>query len=110
MLDAWAFVNPRNSIEDINVNSEVTFPSKLLEYIAYGKPIISTPVLSLTSEFKDLLMFYNQDDILALTKVLREIESYSVHDLVVIKKKAKEFCLVNSWDAQTRGFLNNINT
>ncbi len=107
MLDAWAFVNPRNSIEEIKQN---TFPSKLLEYIAYGKPIISTTISSLTFEFKDLLMFYNQDDILSLTKVLKEIESYSVHDLVVIKEKAKEFCLVNSWDAQTRGFLNNINT
>jgi len=106
MLDAWAFVNPRNSIEEIKQN---TFPSKLLEYIAYGKPIISTPVLSLTSEFKDLLMLYNDNDILALTKILSEIESYSNHDLDVIKEKAKEFCLVNSWDAKTRGFLNNIN-
>jgi glycosyltransferase involved in cell wall biosynthesis len=106
MLNAWAFINPRNSIEEIKQN---TFPSKLLEYIAYGKPIISTPVSSITSEFKDLLMFYNQDDILSLSKILREIESYSVDDLVVIQEKAKEFCHVNSWDAQTRGFLNSIN-
>ena len=106
MLDAWVFVNPRNSSEELKQN---TFPSKLLEYIAYGKPIISTPILSLTSEFKDLLILYNQDDILSLTTILSEIESYSYHDLDVIKEKAKIFCLVNSWDAQTRGFLNNIN-
>ena len=54
-------------------------------------------------------MFYNQDDILTLSNILREIESYSVHDLVLIQEKAKEFCLVNSWDAKTREFLNNIN-
>ena len=106
MLDAWAFVNPRNSSEELKQN---TFPSKLLEYIAYGKPIISTPILSLTTEFKNLLIFYNQDDILTLSNILREIESYSVHDLVLIQEKAKEFCLVNSWDAKTREFLNNIN-
>ena len=47
------FLNPRPPGLEVN---RMVFPSKLTNYLAYGKPVVSTWTLGLAPEFRDLLI------------------------------------------------------
>lgn len=99
MEKAFAFVNPRHEAAEDNSN---TFPSKLLEYISYGKPIISTNTSSLRSELKELLFLYNSNDIYSLEAILNKLLNMSSSELETIKIRAKRFSETFSWTANTK--------
>ena len=52
------FVNPR--LSNIPKNHE-EFPSKILEYLSYGKPIITTKTDGISPEYKDVLVFLEKE-------------------------------------------------
>lgn len=58
-LRATAFINPRPAYISDN---RMTFPSKLLSYLAYGKPIISTWTDGLSPEYRELLWVADSKD------------------------------------------------
>lgn len=51
-LDADIFLNPR---EPLHSENRLIFPSKILEYLAYGKPVVSTWTDGLAPVYRDLL-------------------------------------------------------
>lgn len=52
--DAFLLVSPRQIDHPI---SDITFPSKLLEYMASGTPVLTTRLRSISSEFNDRVYF-----------------------------------------------------
>ena len=102
MLNAFAFVNPRDDKEESNQN---TFPSKLLEYISYGKPILSTFSNSLDEEFNNLLLLYNPYNLMSLKEQLNNIKLMNLNELIFHKKKLEIFTIKNSWKQKTNNLL-----
>jgi glycosyltransferase involved in cell wall biosynthesis len=50
--EAWVLFNPRDPLASDN---RMAFPSKLLAYLSYGKPVVSTWTPGLAPEYRDLL-------------------------------------------------------
>ena len=59
MRSAWIYVNPRSISEETLQN---TFPSKILEYLRYGKPILSTKSSGIGNKYDSFLFYYNSED------------------------------------------------
>ena len=102
MNDAFCYVNPRNEVEEFNQN---TFPSKLLEYVSYGKPILSTFSTSLDTEFNKLLLLYDSDNIMSLNEQLMVIKNMNNDELTAHKNKLRLYTINNSWEKSTDSLL-----
>jgi glycosyltransferase involved in cell wall biosynthesis len=103
MQEAWLFVNPRNLKEESIQN---TFPSKILDYIRYGKPIISTKSRGISNKYDAFLFFYDSDDLESLLNTIYTVELLDEKSRIEIAEIAMEFCSSNSWKNITMNFLN----
>lgn len=102
MQEAWLFVNPRNLMEESIQN---TFPSKILEYIRYGKPIISTKSRGISDKYDAFLFYYESENLMSLLDTFYKIESFDEKSRIEIGETAMEFCNSNSWKNITSKFL-----
>lgn len=94
--NAFAFINPRGD------NSEAlnTFPSKLLLYLKYGKPIISYKFSGISKKYDGILLLY--DSKMSLKSALTRINEIDKEDYY---KKIKKLQENNSWDAIVNRFI-----
>lgn len=100
--EAYAFVNPR--AKDI-VNSENNFPSKLLHYLSFQKPIISTSLKGVGPIYDEFLLYFsNQEDLKNVMNRIIDSEYY-----IENKKNISSFIKYNSWKDRTKNILSKIN-
>lgn len=93
---AFAFINPRGNVsEALN-----TFPSKLLLYLKYGKPIISYEYSGLSKKYKEVLYLYNSKN--SLNDVIKKINGI---DMVDYKRRLINLQRFNSWDFLVKRFI-----
>jgi glycosyltransferase involved in cell wall biosynthesis len=95
--EAFAFVNPRPTHL---TGVENNFPSKLLLYISFGKPILSTKTKGISGLYDEILNYYNPQDINSLRNQMKQLSSLSHDDLLKIYERNKEFCELNTWEIQ----------
>ncbi len=95
---ATLLVNPRPTTEAF---SYLSFPSKILEYMASGTPLMTSHLGSIPSEYDDYLLYFDQIDALSIARNLIEVKNNV--DLNAIGQKAKMFVLRNkSVDVQAK--------
>jgi hypothetical protein len=100
-LNASAFINPR----PINVKyGENNFPSKLLYYIPYCKPILSTLTEGLAPKYSNVIYEYNEHNFDVILKKL--VDNNFVEDTA----KYKSFMEENTWEKGVSNLLNNFNS
>jgi hypothetical protein len=94
-LDMYAFVNPR--LTDWPPN-KLNFPSKLLHYFAYAKPVISTITDGMSPDYLPILLETDgtEDD---LVLALRRCIDMPVDDYNDKCKKIEKFNIDHTWDA-----------
>jgi hypothetical protein len=81
------FLNPR---ANNTKSSEISFPSKLFDYILWNKPIISTWTKSLSPMYKKILHIVDHDAFsiaLAMTSYLDEKNNFKSNNKEIMKKK-----------------------
>jgi hypothetical protein len=98
---AYAFVNPRSA----NLEANNTFPSKLLLYLPFKRPIISADVDGVSTKYRELLSFYVPNNVHSLENCLASIE---LMDKKEYENKVEAFIEANSWKNLTNGFLEYI--
>lgn len=101
-LNAYAFVNPRAT----NIqNSENNFPSKLLYYLSFKKPIISTKSKGISNLFDELLFYFSDSDSLKIQ--LNKVKNGDVYNEYTnrIDSFTKEF----TWKNKVKSLLSNLN-
>ena len=99
-------VNPRPSIEEFTKHS---FPSKTLEYMASGTPVLTTKLLGIPDEYFEYLYTFDDESIEGLAKTILIVLSKSKDELYEKGKAAKEFVLMNKNNmTQTERILNMI--
>ncbi len=89
-LKATLLVNPRPSNEEF---TKYSFPSKNMEYMASGTPLLTTPLLGMPSEYKQYIFLFNDESVDGMNKTLQEILNFSREELHDKGKEAKAFVL-----------------
>lgn len=87
---ATLLVNPRHSMEEF---TKYSFPSKTLEYMASGTPVLMSPLPSMPEEYKSHIYMFADESVSGMKK---EIESILKKAEVELNQKgtaAKEFII-----------------
>lgn len=99
--DAYAFINPR----PLNVfRGENNFPSKLLLYLSYNKPIISTKTMGLSPDYDKILLYYSDPE--TLKKCIELINMRENYYQMVSKISC--FNPENTWFKKVLNIVNSI--
>jgi len=87
---ATVLVNPRRSSTPY---MQYSFPSKLLEYMAAGRPVISTDLPSIPDDYHEYLFLLRDETPAGLAKLLTSVCAKSPEELGEFGQKAREFVL-----------------
>lgn len=90
--NATLLVNPRNTEE---IYTKYSFPSKTLEYMSSGTPVLTTRLLGIPEEYNDYLYFFEKEDIDSMAQCLKEILGKPLDELEIKGKLARKFVLDN---------------
>lgn len=92
------FVDPRPM-----TLSENNFPSKLLTYLRFAKPIISTIGHGIPAEYKQVLIHLEQEDPKVLARLIQEVGEWDPVQAAQYQSTVNAFVLKSkSWQAQGR--------
>jgi glycosyltransferase involved in cell wall biosynthesis len=95
---AWAFVNPRPPSIAENAHN---FPSKVLEYLTYGKPVVSTWTAGLAPEYREVLMVAEGEEPAALTTRLADALALAPAALLEHREVVRAFLAAKKlWSVQ----------
>lgn len=93
---AHAFLNPRPPELSASAHN---FPSKVLEYLSYGKPVISTWTGGLAPEYRDVL-FVSDATPSAVGKAIERVLDLSEEERRNFEEKAFAFLESRTWAVQ----------
>lgn len=89
-IHSTLLVNPRPSINEF---TKYSFPSKNLEYMVSGTPVLTTNLLGMPEEYKDHVYLIENETIEGIYEKIKELLSKSSLELHEKGLKAKEFVL-----------------
>lgn len=89
-LKATLLVNPRPTHEEF---TKYSFPSKNMEYMASGTPLLTTALPGMPSEYYDKIFICYNETVSGFASVLREILDMPDDKLDYIGERAKKFVL-----------------
>lgn len=81
-------VNPRHSTEDF---TKYSFPSKTLEYMASGTPVLMCPLPSIPEEYKQYLFLFDDETISGFSRTINRICNLNKSKLLEKGKAASDF-------------------
>lgn len=100
---ADALLNVRNPKHPDNI---LNFPSKIPQYLSFGRPIVSTRLKSLSPDYDDVVNFATDDTVEAYVKKLDEVLSWSLSRRIEAYDRIKGWFLQRkSWDVMTEGLV-----
>lgn len=97
------FVNPR--ITDYQPNA-LNYPSKLLHYLVYGKPILSTITNGLSSEYQSILIPIVDSTITQIKNSLNVACNMKHDEYQKLCQLSQKFSKEKTWDTQVKKLLN----
>jgi len=107
LQEATLLVNPRPSDEEF---TKYSFPSKNLEYMVSGTPLVTTPLPGMPEEYHHYVFLFNDESIEGFTSTIKKILSLPRNELNNFGQQAKEFVLNNKNNIiQARRLLNMLN-
>lgn len=89
-IKATLLINPRFSNEEY---TKYSFPSKNMEYMASGTPLLTTKLPGMPEEYYDYVYCFEDETVEGMKKTLNEILAKSNGELEEKGSKAKEFVL-----------------
>jgi len=97
---AAAFLNTRDPKIAENI---LNFPSKVPNYLAYGKPIISTWIDSFSEDYHDYLQIVNEDSVEAFVVRINNVMAWSQADRERFCQHVRGwFCQNKLWSRQAK--------
>jgi len=87
---ATMLVNPRPSDEEF---TKYSFPSKNVEYMASGRPVLTTPLPGMPKEYYDYVYLFEDESVAGMARTLEHVLSLPKCELHAKGAAAKEFVL-----------------
>jgi glycosyltransferase involved in cell wall biosynthesis len=104
---ANVLVNPRPSYL---LDNRYCFPSKLAEYMAADRPIISTDTGDVGEYYRDAIVLLEDETPEGLAKCIQEVCELPYEEQVRLGQRAREHVETESWEAQAQHILDFIET
>ncbi len=89
--EATLLINPRSNIDEY---TKFSFPSKMLEYMSSGRPVLAYMLDGMPDEYKEYIYEIDGNVENGILKSLVEVLKKSEEELFIKGKKAKEFVLI----------------
>lgn len=89
-MKATLLINPRPTFEDF---TKYSFPSKNMEYMASGTPVITTKLPGMPKEYENYVYLFEGEDFLAMKNTIEEILKFSKGQLHEFGAKSKNFVI-----------------
>lgn len=86
--NSYILVNPRPTDDPI---SQVTFPSKMFEYMMSGRPVLTTRLNGLSEEYLEHLFFIEDESPKGIAAAINEMIGYGDDKLGSVAKGARSF-------------------
>ena len=87
---ATILVNPRQNVGEY---TKYSFPSKTMEYMLSGKPVVMYKLDGIPDEYNDYLFYVSDNTVEALKQKIMEICSLSDEDRIKIGERARSFVI-----------------
>ena len=91
-LKATLLINPRPSSNEF---TKYSFPSKNLEYMVSGTPLLTTPLPGMPEEYDEFVYLIENETTEGIQNILTELLNKQINELCEFGKKAKAFVLNN---------------
>ncbi len=99
-LESTLLVNPRPTEGEY---TKFSFPSKTLEYMVSGTPVLSARLQGIPEEYDDYLYYFDDKDPEGLKKSLREILDKPVGEIAERGARSRDFALSNKSNVSQAG-------
>lgn len=98
------------NVRDPNIGDNIlNYPSKIPQYLSWGKPVISTWIDSFSPEYRNLLQIPKDESVKAYVDVLNDVLSWSDEIRMRNFLKIRSWFLANKlWEVQTARFVDFI--
>lgn len=103
--NATAFLSPR---EFDYQGTKMVFPSKILYYLKYRKPIISAMLPGLSPDYENLLVKPSENTPTAWAATMKEVLELSSTELAIIAEKTNTLLEKKKWKNQAASLINFI--
>lgn len=91
-LKATLLVNPRLTTEEL---TKFSFPSKNMEYMASGTPLLTTKLPGMPQEYYSYVYLFKEETIDGYAEAIRDALSHSETELRLFGNKASQFVFLN---------------
>lgn len=99
-------INPRLTNDPISL---YTFPSKMIEYMLSGTPVLTTELNGLTTEYLRNLFVIESNTVREIAESIECVSKLSKDELIMKATKARDFIINNkTWDIQCEKIYNFI--
>ncbi len=106
-IEATLLINPRFSDQEF---TKYSFPSKNMEYMVSGTPLVTTPLPGMPAEYRNYVYLFNDESVEGMHNTLRSLLSKPRNELHNMGCNAKRFVLENKNNIiQTRRLINILN-
>ncbi len=89
-LEATVLVNPRFSHEEY---TKYSFPSKIIEYMASGTPLLTTKILGMPEEYYDYVFLIEKESVDGYRRAMKSILNKPREELLEFGARANKFIL-----------------
>lgn len=80
-----------NSMPDFGIHTSLSFPSKTMEYMAQGKPVLCFKVPGIPDEYDNFLIYFRAENSEKMAEDIDKVAAMPREELKVIGDKNKEF-------------------
>lgn len=104
---ATLLINPRFSHEEF---TKFSFPSKLIEYLSSGTPVLTTRLLGIPNEYNDKFYFIEDESVSGFKQAIKICLKKTTEELILFGNNGKNFVLTEkNYKLQIKKLVNNLN-